>query len=183
MSRSDANNGGGFFRSRDEGDAAIRAGFGDELADRVLRSMNLMRRPRRLTDGEEAVLQSALAPILRDIRATGAIMPVIVPEAHEDRGEGYVCAWITFGTRDGTGIWVPVAGPAANRVFWLAEQMVEWECEKLADAGRSPAWPPCPDHPGQHPLRPDLKGDSALWKCPAREYVVSKIGAFPARDG
>jgi hypothetical protein len=161
MSPGGANNGGGFFRSR----------------------ANLIRRPRRLSDGEEAVLASALAPILRDIRAAGAILPVIVPAAHEDRGDDYVCAWITFGARDGTGIWVPVAGSAADQVFWLAEQMVEWECEKLADAGRSPAWPPCPDHPGKHPLRPEVKGELAVWQCPKSERLVSEIGALPAGDG
>jgi hypothetical protein len=183
MSPTDANNSGGFFRSREEGDAAIRARSGDELADRVLRSIKLTRRPRRLTDSEEAMLRGAMAPILRDIGATGGILPVLVPEAHEDRGDDHVCAWITFGARDGTGIWVPVAGSAANQVFWLAEQMVDWECEKLADAGRSPAWPPCPDHPGRHPLLPDLDGDSAVWKCVVSARVVSKIGAFPAREG
>jgi hypothetical protein len=182
MSPTEANNGGGFFRSREEGDAAIRARSGDELADRMLRSMNLIRRPRRLTDGEEAVLREAMAPILRDISATGGILPVIAPEAHEDRGEDYVCGWITFGARDGTGIWVPVAGSRANQVCWLAEQMVEWECEKLADAGRPAAWPPCPEHPGRHQLRPEAKGNRAVWLCAESEHVVSSIGGLPA-DG
>jgi hypothetical protein len=182
MSPTDGNNGGGFFRSPEEGDAAIRARSGDELADRMLRSMNLIRRPRRLTDGEEAVLREAMAPILRDIRATGAILPAIVPEAHEDRGEDYICAWITEGAL-GTGIWVPVAGSRADQIFCVAEQLVEWECEKLADAGRPAAWPPCPEHPGRHPLRPEVTGELAVWQCPESERLVSKIGALRAGVG
>jgi hypothetical protein len=136
-----------------------------------------------LSDWEQDVLRAALAPILRDIGATGAIVPQIVPEAHERRDEA-VCAWIDEGNGLGCGIWVPLYGEsAAHQVCWLAEQFVEWESEKLADVGRPAVWPPCPDHPGAHPLWPEFDGESAVWQCTTSERVVSRIGALPRGTG
>jgi hypothetical protein len=132
------NNGGGFFSSREELDAEVRGRFGDEVAGKMMRSMDRLRHPRRPNDREQAQLQAVLAPILRDMRATGAPLPDIVPEALEHRGEDYVCAWITEGDGSGCGIWAPVTGAPEDRVFWLAEQVAEWASD--AQSGREPEW-------------------------------------------
>jgi hypothetical protein len=82
-----ANNGGGFFSGRGgsgaessvQRDAEIRSRLGDEVADGIQRNRSLFRQPRVLTDREQAQLDAALAPILRDMRATGARRALIIP--------------------------------------------------------------------------------------------------------
>jgi hypothetical protein len=100
----DAGNGGGFvsFRHDDPDRAGLRrsrrhgsrARFGDDAVGRMERSRALGRHPRPLTDEESAVLRAAVGPLLRDIEATGQARPDIREEAHDDRGEDAVCAWI-----------------------------------------------------------------------------------------
>ena len=61
--------------------------------------------PRPLTDEEKAVLREAVGPLLPDVDATRQTLPDIREEAHHDRGEDAVCAWIPEpGGRDGQGI-------------------------------------------------------------------------------
>jgi hypothetical protein len=176
----DPNNGGGFFRSPEELHADLRGRFGDEVADRVQRSLERTRHPRSLTDREQQQLQAALAPILRDMRATGAVLPDIVPEAHEDRGEDFVCAWIDDGDLGGCGISVWITESPADQVSQLAEQLVEWAND--VQLGRTAVWPPCPDHPGRHPLWPDSEDGRAVWKCTNSDLVVCTIGALPGGE-
>ncbi len=179
------NNGGGFFINGPDGedvrarfDAEVRARFGGEAVDRVQRDRALREHPRQLTDQERAQLQAALAPILRDMRATGAPLPDIVPEARFDRGEEFVCAWITEGGRQGCGITVWVSMPLAEQVSGLAEQLAEWASDE--QLGRTPPWPACPDHPGEHHLWPDTEAGQAVWKC--GDQAVSRIGALPGSE-
>ena len=88
-----------------EYDARVRAKFGDQVVERMRRSLALSENPRPLTDGEKAVLRRAIAPLLRDMEATGQSLPDIREEAHHDRGEDAVCAWIWEpGERYGQGI-------------------------------------------------------------------------------
>jgi hypothetical protein len=131
---SDTNNGGGFITVRhdDAGRAElealhaahIRARFGDEAVHRMERSRALIRNPRPLTDEETAVLWGAVTPLLRDMEATGQAVPDIRPEAHEDRGDDAVCAWIQeSGDRYGQGIAVLLFCSPGDRLCFLAEQL------------------------------------------------------------
>ena len=135
--------------------------------------------PRPLTEGERARLRETLAPVLRDIEASGAIPPIIRDETHDDVADDFVCvmAWSADGT--GMGLHIPTEDTAAARVARLAEQVQEWEIEELAAAARPATWPECPDHPNSHPLEPVVSDqDTAVWRCPRSGRVISQVGAF-----
>ena len=168
----------------DAGLDELRARLGDEFADRMVRTRQLMRNPRPLTGEERTVLDAVMDPVLADVRAAGAIVPDVRYEAREDRGPDYACAVIAppgLSPVDppvgSTGVWVARIGPSGERVAELAEQVQEWEVEALATAGRPATWPECPEHPASHPLCPGLEdGDRAVWRCPRSQRVVCTIG-------
>jgi hypothetical protein len=80
------------FRGNDP--AALRAMLGPEAFERMQRSLELRRHPRPLTGPEREVVRQAAAPLLRDLAAGRLAPPDIRDEAHEDRGDQAVCAWI-----------------------------------------------------------------------------------------
>ena len=174
--------GGGFFDNEEELIAAIERDIGPEAAGAVRRSWRLARNPRSLTDAERTELRANLEPVLRDMRSSGAIVPDILEEAHDDLGPDCVCARIqTPGGAGSRGIRVQVSLPAPQRLADFADQLQEWEIEELVAAGRPATWPECPQHPGTHPLAPQARGDQAAWCCPASGQVISVIGALPPR--
>ena len=174
--------GGGFFDNEQELIAAIERDIGPEAAEAARRSWRLAHNPRPLTDAERAELRANLEPVLRDMRGSGAIVPDILEEAHDNLGPDCVCAWIqTPGGAGSRGIGVQVSLPAPERLADLADQLQEWEIEELAAAGRPATWPQCPQHPGTHPLAPQARGGQAAWCCPASRQVISIIGALQPR--
>jgi hypothetical protein len=165
--------------------AALRLQLGDEAVDEMRRSLELMRHPRPLTDGERPVAEETMAPVLRDLRAAGAIVPEVRYEAREDRGPDYVCAFIAPAgrTADGQGVWVELAASLSERVVQLADQVQEWEVEELCAAGRPATWPECPEHPASHPLEPVMDDDgAAVWRCPRSGLAICAIGELGGRD-
>ena len=174
--------GGGFFDDEEELIAAIERAIGPEAAEDARRSQQLARNPRALTDAERAELRANLEPILRDMHSSGAIVPNILEEAHDDLGPDCVCAWIQSpGGAGSQGIRVQASLPAPERLADLADQLQEWEVEELAAAGRPATWPECRQHPDTHPLAPQARGDQAAWCCPASGQVISVIGALRPR--
>ena len=163
--------------------AALRERVGDERVDHIQRSRELMRNPRPLTDSESEVMRNAIAPLLRDLEDSGAIVPEVRYEAHGDGGrdgrEG-AHAWITADGIRGMGVWTPTEETSfAEQVWWLADQLQEWEVEERWRVGRSATWPECPEHPHSHPLQPDLEGeDTAVWRCPQWGRIICPIGAL-----
>jgi hypothetical protein len=178
--------GGGFFDDEGEMFAAIEREIGPEAAEAARRSRQLAANPRALTDAERGQLRSALEPILRDMRISGAIVPDVLEEAHDDLGPDYVPAWIrspddaTWGLGS-QGIRVQVSLSPPERLADLADQLQEWEVEELAAAGRPATWPECPQHPDSHPLAPQARGEAATWCCPASGQVIGVIGALQPR--
>jgi len=171
--------GGGFFDDQEKLIAAIERAIGPEAAEAARRSQQLARNPQALTDAERAELRANLEPILRDMHSSGAIVPDILEEAHDDLGPDCVCAWIQSpGDAGSQGIRVQVSLPAPERLADLADQLQEWEIEELAATGRPATWPQCPQHPDTHPLAPQARGDQAAWCCPASGQVISGIGAL-----
>lgn len=137
------------------------------------------RRP--LTASEREVLRDGLAPVLRDLEATGAILPSFRKDRYEPVGGDFdgVYLWGADGT--GMGLVVPSAGTAAGRVASLADGVQEWEIEELA-AARPATWPECPDHPDSHPLEPVVnRGNVAVWRCPRTGRVIGEIGTLGTR--
>jgi hypothetical protein len=173
--------GAGFSGDDEQMIAAIRREIGPE-AER--RSRQLARNPRALTGTERAELRASLEPVLRDMRASGAIVPDVLEEAHDDLGPDYVHAWIrspgdTGSGRAGSqGIRVQVSLAPPERLADLADQLQDWEVEELAAAGRPATWPECPQHPGSHPLAPAARGRQAAWCCPASGQITGLVGAL-----
>jgi hypothetical protein len=159
--------GGGFGR-HDESLAAIRDELGSQAAE-----------PRPLTDDESAELNAPLGAVLADLRATGAIVPVIHEQAHEDLDPDVVSAWIESPHGgSGMGIRVYLSQLPAERLADLADQIQEWEVEELSADGRPATWPECPLHPGTHPLSAQPRAGRAAWCCPETGQVISPIGAL-----
>jgi hypothetical protein len=175
---------GGFFDDDEELIAAVEREIGPEAAEATRRSRRLARNPRALTDAERVVLRATLEPILRDLRSSGAIVPDVVEEAHDDPGPDRVAAWIQPPSNpdsQGVGsqcIYVQVDLAAPERLAELADQIQEWEVEELCAAGRPATWPECPQHPDSHPLAPEARGVQAAWCCPRTGQVIDPIGAL-----
>jgi hypothetical protein len=163
--------------------AQLREMFGDEAVESIQRNMALQKHPRPLTDHEREVLRETSAPVLRDMAASGAIVADIREEAHADRGDETVCAWVSGADGiTGVGIWVSLEGSAAERVAELAGQLQEWEIDELWAAGRSAIWPECSEHPDSHPLEPAVdRENGASWRCPWSGDVICAIGALDSR--
>ncbi len=182
-----ASQGGGFFDIDEELIAAVEREIGPEAAEATRRSQQLARNPRALTDAERVVLQASIEPILRDLRNSGAIVPDVLPEAHDDAGPERVATWIqppgSADTRQvgSQGIYVRVDLSAPGRIANLADQVQEWEVEELSAAGRPATWPDCPQHPNTHPLAPRARGEQAAWCCPRTGQVIGAIGALQPR--
>jgi hypothetical protein len=176
--------GGGFFDSYEEMIAEVEREIGPEAAEATRRSWLLARNPRALTAAERSELRANLEPILRDMRNSGAIVPDVIEEAHDDLGPEYVHAWIRLPESSGSpdtaaqDIRVHVDLPFPERLADLADQLQDWEVEELFAAGRPPTWPECPEHPDSHPLAPQARSDQAAWCCPASGHVISTIGAL-----
>jgi hypothetical protein len=164
--------------------AAIEHEAGADVAEATRRSMELGRNPRPLTDTARGQLEANLAPVLRDMTATQAVVPEIREEAHEDLGPNMVSAWIQGSDGiSGSGLRVDMALPAADRLADIAEQLQEWEVEELASAGRSATWPECPEHPNSHPLEPRVQAGAAVWVCPRNGRVEYPVGGVAPADG
>lgn len=159
--------------------AALRDRFGDERADLVQRARALRGHPRPLTGNERARLLESMAPVVRDIEACDALLPVIQDEAYEDVDDDFVSVTLWGADGTGMGIFIPAEGmTAAERVTRLAEQFQEWEIEELAAAGRPATWPECRHHPNSHPLEPVLNESTAAWRCPRTGQMICAIGAL-----
>jgi hypothetical protein len=168
-------NGGGFFTSEDELFTAVLRALGPQAAGRARDAYRLRGQGRDLTASERDELHAVLDPVLADIRAAGAILPVIEEHAWADDEAISVYLW----SQDGyyAGVQVLRDQPPAERLAWLADQVQDWEVEELAAAGRPATWPECPQHPGTHPLSAVVLDDVAVWQCPAAGTVAFRVGA------
>ena len=116
--------------------------------------------PPRISDSDREAVRQALQLILRDMRASGAI----VLDYREDH-------------------WSKLDGSPAEQVAQLAERLQEWEMEQLWKARRPTDWPECPHHPGSHPLDPDVNdNDVAIWRCPRTGREICPIGQLGSPD-
>ena len=166
--------------------AELRERHGDEMVDDLLRSRERRRHPRPLTETERAVIHQATAPVLRDLEASGAIVPEILYHSSEDDGRDHregVSVDIALGGGHGGSVWTPTEECSpAEQVSWAAEELQEWEVHELWEAGRSTTWPECPEHPNTHPLEPNIDAEeTAVWRCPRTRQVICAIGALGRR--
>jgi hypothetical protein len=157
--------------------AALGARVDDDFVGRQRRFREFHGRSRPFTDGERAALREVMAPVVRDMVTSGAVLPVIQDEGYPEDDETF-CVWLWGYDGTGMGVWIYVARRGAGQVARVAEQVQEWEIEELAAVGRSATWPECPDHPDSHPLDAVVDGGNAVWRCSRSGRVISAIGAL-----
>lgn len=63
--------------------------------------------------------------------------------------------------------------PLEPQLAQIADNMQDDVVEKLVRV-----WPPCPGH--AHPAAAKLRSGEAVWVCPTKRNVLSRIGALPA---
>jgi hypothetical protein len=146
----------------------------DERQDRS-RALSLELQP--LSARQAAILRDAVAPLLRDMEATGQARPDIRPEAPGGPGPGVVCGWIQGPGGSGRSISVLPDVQRGDQLCDLAEQLQDWARSVQPDPQRH-GWPDCPAHPGAHRLDPEATGETAMWSCPQTMRVIAEIGAL-----
>jgi hypothetical protein len=122
-------------------------------------------------------LVAALDPVLRDLASPGGVLPEVRDEAWSD-APGTASAFLHAADGSGTGIFIESGKPKYAQVAALADQTQDWAVEALWSLRRPTNWPPCPHHPGSHPLTAAESAGRALWICPADRTEVSEIGAL-----
>ncbi|MGA4848255.1 hypothetical protein ACOBQB_19105 [Streptomyces sp. G5(2025)] len=120
-------------------------------------------------------LVAALEPVLRDLRATCAVRPVVREEWHDGFGE-LVMLYGPDGS--GVGLSVRVGSNAAEWTADFADQAQEWAVEALCAELRPAVWPECPAHPDSHPLEAGVVGGVAVWSCPRTRWVAAVVGGL-----
>lgn len=153
----------------------IRMWAGEDAAERANWPPDRVQRP--LTEEEQAVVRDTATPLLRDMAASGLVLPDIHYEAREDRGSETVCAWIQGPGGTGAGIWIRGSSPA-EQVGELAEQFQNWAADQLHDAGVLPEWPICPEHPVPRRLNPEIRDGVAVWASWEGGHVTCEIGTL-----
>lgn len=152
----------------------MRARIGDEAFDRHMRTRELMKHPRKLTDAQKALLWEALAPVWRDLEVTGLAPPIVREESREDLGDDAICAWIEGPDGTGQGIRVWLNGSRGHQLYSLAEQLQDWTADQWA------TWPRCPVHlDADHRLEAGIRHDEAVWRCPRDVQTVAAVGSLP----
>jgi hypothetical protein len=163
--------------------AEMRVRLGDDVVDYLRSSRERALHPQPLTESERVVIARAMAPILHDIKASGAIVPEILYQTtgnySRDGREGFTTDIARDGGHGGN-VWIPTEEcSSADQVSWAAEELQEWEIHELWEAGRPATWPECPQHPSSHPLEPGTDDmDTAVWRCPSTQQVICAIGAL-----
>lgn len=123
----------------------------------------------------EPVMAESLAPILQDLARAGIAPPTF--DETDWMGEAeHASSMMWRGDGSGTGFSVRRADSLPDRIASAADQVQEWAIEGELWGRGSTNWPPCPQHPDNHPLRPTVVGSDAVWVCPADDSVVATIG-------
>ncbi|SOC48706.1 hypothetical protein SAMN05660748_1414 [Blastococcus aggregatus] len=119
-------------------------------------------------------LARALDPVLRDLRAGGPPPPRIGEHDWADE-EGVASVWLWSADGSGTGTSVVLGAPLPEQLAHVADQVHDWAVEELWGTTRT-NWPPCPEHPGSHPLVVRSAGDDVVWACPLSGATVCRVG-------
>jgi hypothetical protein len=120
-------------------------------------------------------LQRALDQVFRDLRSTGVPLPRVADERwSEDPDAETAMLWSEDGS--GVGVFVLVDEPAADQLTRVADTVHDWVLDELRGTD-AVAWPPCPRHPGSHPLEVATGPDGEpAWTCPRDRTPVCRIG-------
>ena len=122
-------------------------------------------------------MRLALEPVLRDLASAGLQPPTF---EDGDRLGDVECPSSMMWAADGSGSSVSVtrAAPQVDRVVEAADRVQEWTIESQLWGIGPTNWPPCPQHPANHPLQAAARGGVAVWECPADGTVAAPIGSI-----
>lgn len=120
-------------------------------------------------------LARALDPVLGDLRAGGPPQPRIGDQDRADE-EGVASVWLWSRDGSGTGVSVVLGAPFPEQLAHVADQVHDWAVEELWATATGTNWPPCPEHPGSHPLVVRRTGDDVAWVCPTSRTRVCDVG-------
>lgn len=110
-----------------------------------------------------------LATVLDDVRATGAVEPVLTETALQ--------VWLYAGGATVHGIAVRGDLDPERALAAVAAQVRDWEVEELDRRGRRAVWPACPLH-RDHGLEPDVVAGRASWVCPTGDAAAGRVGGL-----
>lgn len=122
------------------------------------------------TYGVEDKMLSVLSDLAEDDSYTTTRL------AAGDTNPGNV-GWLVSFADEGsaTGVFVPLSDTAERQLVTLAGQIQDIVVEHNGFLGLDTAIPPCPSHPGTHPLAPAVNGAHAVWMCPADKSISRPI--------
>lgn len=126
----------------------------------------------------DILLSEALAPVLRDLENSGALLPDIRDEQWSDF-DGQITAMLYGPDGSGQGVFVMAGESLPERITSVADQVQEWAVEAHWQAGKSASWPECPEHPRSHPLTPVLREERPAWACPRSGHLICGVGQLP----
>ena len=124
----------------------------------------------------ERMIADALAPVLADIRATGAPEPTVIDADWDPELKSTVHLARADGSGQGVGVLRRTS--LANRVAQAADGTQQWVIETLWSERRPTNWPVCPAHPDTHPMSAVLLRKQPTWQCPELRDVHIPIGAL-----
>jgi hypothetical protein len=124
-----------------------------------------------------AELTAALAPALRDVAATTAVV-LTVTEADEDTSGDGRSAWLGSPNAADTGVWFVHGMSPAEAIAEVAGIVQEVVIKELWRTGLPVSWPPCEGHPDSHPREPSVVADQAVWRCPKSSVGAVAIGGL-----
>lgn len=126
-------------------------------------------------------LDAALALVMRDLEA--CLAPIArIEESDWQTLPGAESAMLWDVDGSATGVWVDTTLPPAEQAAIVADQVQEWAVESVR-RGTSSNWPPCPDHPANHPLTATVVDAAATWCCPASGRPIAPVGAVSRVGG
>ncbi|WP_121191740.1 hypothetical protein [Motilibacter peucedani] len=126
-------------------------------------------------------LEAALTVLLRDLSAPGGVVPD-VRDVPWQPYPGTASCMLHAADGSGMGVFIELGRPTAEQVAHLADQVQEWAVEALWTLSASTSWPPCPHHPGSHPLQAEEHDGRAVWCCPVDRHVVTEVGRLGVQD-
>jgi len=127
----------------------------------------------------DIVLSEALAPVLRDLASSGALLPDIRDEQWSGF-DGQVTAMLYGPDDSGQGVFVMAGSRCRRESRRSRARSRKWAIEARWHADKSASWPECPEHPRSHPLAPVLCEDRPVWTCPRTGHLICGVGQLPS---
>lgn len=126
-----------------------------------------------------------IGPIVADLEASGYAVSIDEdwgPSPYDPHSAARE-VMVTTAVGGGNGILVGAPGePVTAEMVAEAAHALQ---DGIIDAGfyktgTATIWPPCPHHPGTHPLTPLTRGNEVFWSCLRTGEVICRLGELEA---